>query len=84
MALRPLGVPRPPPVDDPAVQDWMQQVTAAIEGLPFSYFSTADGPNTSSVTAPVGTLGIEIGSSATKLWVKETAPAAGWGEVDTT
>jgi hypothetical protein len=84
MALRPLGLPQVPVTNDPNLEWWMQQVKEAIEGLPFSYFSTTDGPNTSAITAPIGTLGIEIGSSGTKLWVKETAPATGWAEVDTT
>jgi hypothetical protein len=55
----------------------------AIEGLPLSYFSTADGPNTSGVSAPLGVLGIEIGSCATKLWFKKEASSltTGWSQV---
>jgi hypothetical protein len=72
--LRPLGLPR-----DPTPSDLKQ----AIEGLPFSYFSTADGPNTSGVSAPLGFLGIEIGSCATKLWFKQEASSltTGWSQV---
>jgi hypothetical protein len=84
MALRPLGLAYPPAVEDPNLQHWMQQVHDAIQGLPLSYFSTSDGPE-SSVSAPIGTLGIEIGSSTTKLWIKETGlGSTGWAEVDRT
>ena len=78
--LRPLGLPEPPNVEDPNLQDYLQELKAAIEGLPLSYFSTSDGPNSSNITAPLGTLGIEIGSSATKLWFKraEVSLTAGW------
>lgn len=84
MSLRPLGLPPPPPLGSPELQYWAQQVADAINSLPFSYFSTADGPNTSTVTAPIGTIGIEIGSSTTKLWIKETTASTGWSEVDRT
>ena len=82
MALRSIGVSRPPPVSDPRLQSWMQDVTNALGGLPISIFSTSDGPNTSVVTATVPTLGLEIGSSSTKLWVKTgVSSSTGWTDV---
>ena len=80
MPLRPRGLPQPPQVEDSNLQTWLQEVKDAIDGLPFSYFSTTDGPNSSNITAPLGTLGIDVGSSVTKLWFKraEASPTAGW------
>jgi len=83
MALRPRGVSRPPAVSEPALAAWLQEISEAIEGLPFSYFSSSDGPNTSGVTAPIGTLGVEIGSSGTKLWIKRSDGTTGWASVAT-
>ncbi len=80
MPLRPRGLSAVPIVEDPAVGAYLQEMKEAIEGLPFSYFSTSDGPNESSITAPLGTLGIEIGSGITKFWYKrdETSLTSGW------
>jgi len=85
MPLRPRGLPQPPQVEDPNLQNWLQEVKDAMDGLPFSYFSTSDGPNSSNITAPLGTFGIEIGSSATKLWLKraEASPTQGWSYFST-
>lgn len=84
MPLRPRGLPRPPSVEDPKVTAYLESIRQALEGLPLSYFSTSDGPNTSGVTAPRGTLGVEIGdSSKTRLWFKEDDSSAttGWEAV---
>lgn len=79
MAIRPIGVSRPPATEDPALERYLQELRAAIQGLPFSVFSTSDGPNVSGVTAPVGFIGIEIGSSATKHWLKQASSnTTGW------
>ena len=79
MSLRPRRIPLPPKTDNPAVDAWMREVSEAVNGLPLSYFSTADGPNTSNVTAPQGFLGIEIGSSTTRLWIKQSGSTSiGW------
>lgn len=57
----------------------MRSVTDAINGLPLSVFSTSEGPNVSAVTAPEGFLGIEIGSGATRLWIKRSgSTSTGW------
>jgi len=80
VAIRPRGLSSPPQVEDESLQAWLQEVKNALDDLPFSIFSTTDGPNSSNVTAPLGTFGIDIGSSATKLWFKraEASPTAGW------
>lgn len=60
----------------------MTEVMQAVNGLPFSQFSTSDGPNQSNVTAPQGFFGIEIGSSSTKFWFKEVgSDSTGWSAV---
>lgn len=76
MAIRPIKVRRPPPTSDAALASWLDEVAAAINGLPISVFSTSDGPNSSNVTAPSGFIGLEIGSSNTKLWFRESTWSA--------
>lgn len=77
--LRSLRVPSPPYTSDAAASQWMRDVTNAINAVPFSIFSTTAGPNASLVTAPQGFLGLEIGSSATKHWVKTSgSTSTGW------
>lgn len=84
MAIRPLGLSRPPATGDASLNRWLQELRAAIDGLPLSIFSTTDGPNSSVVTAPVGFLGLEVGSSGTKFWLKEGRSATtGWVSVST-
>lgn len=81
MALRPLGTVPPPPFREtpPELLHWLQQLADAFNALPFSYFSTADGPEASGITAPTGFIGLEIGSSATtKLWAKTSSGTTGW------
>ena len=79
MSLRPRRIGLPPSTGDARVDAWMREVTEAVNGLPLSYFSTSDGPNSSSVTAPQGTLGVEIGSSVTRLWIKQSGSTSiGW------
>lgn len=79
MTLRPRRVPIPPPSGNARIDAWMREVADAVNGLPLSYFSTSDGPNTSRVTAPQGFLGIEVGSSATRFWIKEEGSGGtGW------
>jgi hypothetical protein len=64
---------------------FLSQVAAALNELPaFSIFSTADGPNASGITASVGAIGIEIGSSGTKLWQKiGPSSTTGWASIST-
>lgn len=83
MPLRPLPKLPPPPRDaPPEFAHWIQQLSGIIESLPFSYFSTADGPNASAITAPSGFIGLEIGSSATtKIWGKTSSGTTGWREL---
>ena len=70
---------------NPALDRWLDEVKRAIEGLPVSVFSTSDGPNTSGVSAPVGFIGIEVGSSATRFWLKYESPSltTGWQSIAT-
>lgn len=75
---RPFKLRLPPSTGNPDVDSWMREVTEAVNGLPLSYFSTSDGPNSSNVTAPVGFIGIEIGSSSTPIWIKNVAGGTGW------
>jgi len=78
MAIRPRRIPNLPPISDPALRNWLEGVASAINGLPISVFSTSDGPNSSAVTAPVGFIGIETGSSSTPLWVKTGSGGTYW------
>lgn len=69
-------IPPPPPGVPPDVAAWMYRVSDAFTLLPaFSHFSTAAGPDSTNQPAEIGTLGIEIGSGTTKLYVMK---AAGW------
>lgn len=82
-SIRPRGLPNPPDVEDEALQSWFWEVKDAVDGLPLSTFSTSDGPNNSLVTAPEGFIGIEIGSSVTKFWFKESgSTSTGWSPWD--
>lgn len=77
--VRSIKVGLPPSTGNPALDLWARDVTSALNSLPFSFFSTADGPNSSNVTAPQGFLGIEIGSSTTRFWVKTSGSTSkGW------
>ena len=78
-SIRPRGLSNPPSVEDEGLQSWFQEVKDALDGLPFSTFSTSDGPNESAFTSPEGFIGIEIGSSVTKFWFKESgSTSTGW------
>ena len=80
--FRSILVPAPSGITEPNLVRWMQDVTNAINQLPFSIFSTAGGPNLSLVTAPEGFLGVEVGSSATKFWWKTSgSTSTGWSYV---
>lgn len=83
--LRPLGLSRPPATGNPALDRWLSEVQAAVNGLPISVFSTSDGPNTSGVSAPRGFIGIETGSSGTRFWLKYEASSltTGWQSIRT-
>ncbi len=81
--LRPRGISSPPQVEDAGLQSWLQEVKDAIDGLPFSTFSTSDGPNQSAYTAPEGFIGVDVGSSTTKFWFKESgSTSTGWSPWD--
>jgi hypothetical protein len=62
---------------------WFQQVTDALNHLPnFSLSSTTNGPE-SQVTGDSGTILIDVGSSATTFWFKESGTTTtGWIAVD--
>lgn len=79
--LRPLKLRLPPSTGDADVDSWLREVANTINGLPFSYFSTSDGPNSSNVTAPVGFIGFEVGSSTTPLWIKTGSGATYWSAI---
>ena len=76
--LRSTKVSIPPSSGKDDVDSWMREVTAAVNGLPVSFFSTSDGPNSSNVTAPPGFIGFEVGSSSTPLWIKTASGATFW------
>lgn len=81
---RRLRISAPPPAGrDPYFTLWAQQVTDAVNSLPnFSISSTSNGPN-SYVTGDSGTLLIDVGSSATTLWFKESGDTmTGWIALD--
>jgi len=78
MPLKSLKIPQPPPSGSAGFDSWAREVTNVINGLPLSIISTADGPNSSNVTAPIGFIGIEIGSSSTPLWIKFGSGATYW------
>jgi len=79
---RRLRISAPPPAGGPDAL-WFQQVTDAINGLPnFSLSSTSNGPE-SYVTGDSGMLLIDVGSSATTLWFKESGTTTtGWVAID--
>lgn len=69
-------LPPPPAGVGPDVAAWMYRVVDAFNILPAcSHFSTAAGPNAVDQPAEVGTLGFEIGSGTTKLYIMKPA---GW------
>jgi hypothetical protein len=79
--IRSFAVPYPPTTGDSSLDGWMRGVSEAINNLPISIFSTADGPNNSLVTSPEGFIGIEVGSASTltKFWFKESgSTSTGW------
>ena len=77
--LRSIHISRTPATGSRSIDFWANEVTNGINGLPFSFFSTSGGPNASNYTAPEGFIGIEIGSSATKHWVKAVgSDGTGW------
>ena len=77
--IRSIRVGRTPGFGSRAIDYWADEVTNAINGLPLSIFSTSGGPNASNYTAPEGFIGFEIGSSATKHWVKAIgSDGTGW------
>jgi len=84
MPIRPILLSRPPATGNQALDRWLEEVRSAIQGLPFSFFSTVDGPNASAISAPMGFLGVELGSARTKLWLKEgPSSTTGWVSVRT-
>lgn len=82
--LRSLKVPFPPSTGSANLDQWMRDVTGVINAIPLSIFSTTNGPNVSLVTAPQGFFGVEIGSSATKHWLKTSgSTSTGWSLINT-
>jgi hypothetical protein len=77
--IRSIVISQPPATGNLAFDLWLRNVTNTINGLPISVFSTSTtGPN-SRVTAPEGFLGIDVGSSVTKFWVKTSGSQnTGW------
>lgn len=72
-------ISRPPITPFRELDRWLETVTDAINALPnFSISSTTNGPE-SVITADSGTLLIDIGSSATTYWLKESGSTSiGW------
>ena len=77
--LRSIVIGRTPNFGSRTINYWADEVTNTLNGLPFSIFSTSTtGPN-SRVTAPKGFIGIDTGSSVTRLWVKTSGSGnTGW------
>lgn len=74
-------IPKLPTTFAPDALVWARGVQDSIIQLPgFSIISTTDGPNTSGTSGTKGTLAIEVGSSATPVWVKRSGSTStvGW------
>ena len=72
----------PPYVEDQTLRDWFNQVYDALNGIPpFSIFSTSDGPNSSAITAQLGTFGIELGSAVTRVWINRFGLPSSWSAI---
>lgn len=70
----------PPSSGNTALDAWLGDLQFVINSLPaFSHFS--GDPNTSGVTADRGTLGFDIGSSATILWVNKSGTTNSWSSI---
>lgn len=75
---RRLRVGRPPRTDNPALDAWLDQVADAINGVP-DLTIVSGNPNTSGITGGVGTLAVNILSSATqRVWVNVRGTSSGW------
>jgi len=72
-----------PRTGQPELDQWIRQVTDALNLIPLtSITSTSDGPE-SNVTADPGTFLIDTGSSNTTFWVKTSGDTTtGWLAVD--
>lgn len=73
----------PPRTDNPALDGWLQNLYSEINNLPnFSIVSFTDGPN-SNETADPGTILLDVGSTITKAWVKQSGSTnIGWVALD--
>jgi hypothetical protein len=76
-------VNQPPPEEDANKEYWQRDMADAMNALPpFSVFSF-DTPN-SNVTAQEATLGFNLASGHTKLWIKVSGnDNTGWASVAT-
>ena len=76
---------RPPPSGNPALDLWLNDLERTINELPnMSTSSTTNGPN-SRVSGSLGMILVDVGSSVTKFWQKQTEGGmSGWSSVDLT
>lgn len=75
---------RPPRTDNPDLDRYLARIQEEMNLLPnFSIISTSDGPN-SNHTGNEGDLVIDVGSSVTKVWVKQndTTSTTTWTALD--
>lgn len=75
-------IPSPPTSLDRSTWAWAQLVADHLNSMPaHSVISTSDGPNSAATYyANLGTLATDIGSSSTRLWIKNSSSltALGW------
>ena len=76
------SIPAPPTSIDRSLWAWATLVTDRLNSTPVhSIISTSDGPNSAATFyANLGALATDIGSSATRLWQKDSSglTALGW------
>lgn len=73
---------RPPPSGNPALDLWLTDVERVLNEFPnMSTSSTTNGPE-SLVTGSLGMLLVDVGSSVTRLWQKQTeGGTSGWSAI---
>ena len=79
---RRIRINQPPATNDTSLNVWMREVTEQLNLLPaMSIISTSDGPN-SAFSGNSGDWAIDIGSSNSTFWAKETDndSMTGWSE----